>query len=368
MIRDFVKKTDTVLLTAVLVILLIGILNLFSASRMEELSAVSLYVKQVYWAVIGLSLMFVTMFIDIRFFERWAYGIYLVTVFFLVAVLFLGDRTGGATRWFALGPISFQPSEFVKVSMILAMARYFQKNIPVDGIGIRHLFIPAVIAIVPTVLIVKEPDLGSAGLIVLVFATLLVAVKMRPRAAAAVILAGIVSMIPAFIFGWRFLKPYQRQRILTFFRPDTDPLGSGYHIIQSKIAVGSGKIVGKGYMHGTQSQLQFLPEQHTDFIFSVLAEEWGFIGSIVLLVLFCVIILRGLYIARSARDVFGATVAVGVSIIIMWQSFINIGMATGIFPVVGIPLPFLSYGGTSLVTMLIGVGLLLNIYSRRNIF
>ncbi|MBN1574108.1 MAG: rod shape-determining protein RodA [Deltaproteobacteria bacterium] len=359
---------DTVLLTAVVIILLVGILNLYSASRMEEISAVSLYIKQIYWAALGLSLMFVTMFIDTRFFERWAYGIYLVSVFFLVAVLFFGDRTGGAARWFALGPISFQPSEFVKVSMILALGRYLQKNMPVDGITIRHLLIPAILAVVPTVLIIKEPDLGSAGLIVLVFGTLLIAVKMRPKTAAAVILTGVVSMFPAFIFGWRFLKPYQRQRILTFFRPDTDPLGSGYHIIQSKIAVGSGKIIGKGYMHGTQSQLQFLPEQHTDFIFSVLAEEWGFIGSIVLLVLFCIIVLRGFHIARSARDVFGAVVAVGISIIIMWQSFINIGMATGIFPVVGIPLPFLSYGGTSLVTMLIGVGLLLNIYRRRNIF
>jgi len=367
-IRDFIKKTDTVFLTAVVITLLVGILNLYSASRMEDLSAVPLYVKQIYWAVLGLSLMLLTMFIDIRFFERWAYIIYLITLFFLVVVLFLGERTGGATRWFALGPISFQPSEFVKLSMIMALGRYFQKNMPVDGITIKHLFIPAALAAVPTLLIVKEPDLGSAGLIVLVFATLLIATKMRPKTAVTVILAGVISMFPAFIFGWRFLKPYQRQRILTFLWPDTDPLGSGYHIIQSKIAVGSGKIIGKGYMHGTQSQLRFLPEQHTDFIFSVLAEEWGFIGSMVILILFCVIILRGFYIARSARDVFGAVVAAGISIVILWQSFINIGMATGIFPVVGIPLPFLSYGGTSLVTMLIGVGLLLNIYRRRNIF
>jgi len=178
----------------------------------------------------------------------------------------------------------------------------------------------------------------------------------------------VFSTLPTFIFGWRFLKPYQRQRILTFFRPDTDPLGSGYHIIQSKIAVGSGQLIGKGYMRGTQSQLQFLPEQHTDFIFSVLAEEWGFVGSVILLILLSIIILRGLYIASSARDVFGGVVAAGISIIIMWQSFINIGMAMGIFPVVGIPLPFLSYGGTSLVMMLIGIGLILNIHMRRNIF
>ncbi len=362
------KKTDYVLLVTVLIILTLGIINLFSASRMEEVAAVPLYIKQVYWAMIGLFMMYLAISIDIRAFERWAYVIYCVTIFFLIAVLFFGERTGGATRWFSLGPISFQPSEVVKVAMILALGRYFQKNMPADGLRIRDLIIPIILALLPVILIAKEPDLGSAGLVVLIFGTVLLVVKMRTKTAVAFILAGVFSTVPAFIFGWRFLKPYQRQRIVTFFRPDTDPLGSGYHIIQSKIAVGSGQFFGKGYMHGTQSQLQFLPEQHTDFIFSVLAEEWGFVGSVIILILLSIIILRGLYIASSARDVFGAVVAAGLSIVIMWQSFVNIGMAMGIFPVVGIPLPFLSYGGTSLVMMLIGVGLILNVNMRRNIF
>jgi rod shape determining protein RodA len=237
-----------------------------------------------------------------------------------------------------------------------------------DGLRLTHLIIPACIIAVPAALILKEPDLGSAGLLVLLFVTIIFAMKMRLSALLTLVLAGAASIPPIAYFGWQFLKPYQRQRILTFLDPNLDPLGSGYHIIQSKIAVGSGGLFGKGLMNGTQGLLKFLPEQHTDFIFSVLAEEWGFVGAVIVIGLFFVLIVRGLAVAREAKDFFGGAVAMGIATLFLWQFFINIGMATGIFPVVGIPLPFLSYGGSSLVASLCSIGLLLNIYMKRKIF
>jgi rod shape determining protein RodA len=368
MTHSFIKKLDFSILFVTVMLVGMGIVNLYSATRMEPASVLPVYLKQVYWLGIGIISMVGLALIDYHFFERWGYWIYGASILLLVGLFFLGDRSSGTVRWYTVGPVSFQPSEFMKLSLIFALSKYFSRAMTEDGLRLTDLIIPVCMIAVPAVLVLKEPDLGSAGLLVLLFVTMIFAIKMRPGTLVTLILVGAASATPIAYFGWKFLKPYQRQRILTFLDPNLDPLGSGYHIIQSKIAVGSGGFFGKGFMNGTQGLLKFLPEQHTDFIFSVLAEEWGFIGAVIVVVLFFVLILRGLAVAREAKDFFGGAVALGIATLFLWQFFINIGMATGIFPVVGIPLPFLSYGGSSLVASLCSVGLLLNIYMKRKIF
>jgi rod shape determining protein RodA len=368
MTYSFIKKLDFSILFLTAVLVGVGIINLYSATRLEAASPLPVYLKQLYWLGLGTIVMVCTAIVDYHFFERWGYWIYAANILLLVGLFILGDRTSGAVRWYSIGPVSFQPSEYMKLSLIFALSKYFSGRMTEDGLRLTDLLVPTFMIAVPALLILKEPDLGSAGLLVLLFLTLVFAVKMRLKTLLTLVFLGAVSAPPIVYFGWKFLKPYQRQRILTFLDPNLDPLGSGYHIIQSKIAVGSGGLVGKGFMNGTQGLLKFLPEQHTDFIFSVLAEEWGFIGAAIVVGLFLVLIVRGLGVAREAKDFFGGAVAMGIATLLLWQFFINIGMATGIFPVVGIPLPFLSYGGSSLVASLCAVGLLLNIHMKRKIF
>jgi rod shape determining protein RodA len=263
-----------------------------------------------------------------------------------------------------MGPISFQPSEFVKISLILALAKFFHRPPSREGYSLRTLAFPFLLLVLPMVLILKQPDLGTAIILFLVFFSVLLFVKIRWSSLLALFVVG-GSILP---LVWRFLKEYQKMRIVTFFNPDLDPLGSGYHLIQSKIAVGSGGIMGKGFMKGTQSKLGFLPEQQTDFIFSVLGEEWGLIGSLIVVLLYFGLILWGLRIAIQAKDRFGAILSFGVVAMLFWHTFINIGMVLGLMPVVGIPLPLLSYGGSFLVSTLIGMGLLFNVSMRRYLF
>ncbi|MBN1881187.1 MAG: rod shape-determining protein RodA [Deltaproteobacteria bacterium] len=366
--RSLTDRVDPYLVSITIMLLVVGLANLYSASLRETISDTPIYIKQTYWALVGLAAMTAVIFIEYRTIRRFAYVIYGANLALLVAVLFLGGGAGGAHRWFVLGPVSFQPSEFMKLSCILAVSSYFASVTGPEGLRIRDLLVPAAMTAVPAALIVMEPDLGSAGLLVLLFLTMICMIRMRPRTYMALAVTTLVCAPPVVFFGWRYLKPYQRQRIITFLNPESDPLGSGYHIIQSKIAVGSGQLFGKGYLAGTQGQLKFLPEQHTDFIFSVLAEEWGFIGGLVFLGLVLAYVVRGTVISREAKDMFTSITAMGITVLFLWQSFINIAMAVGLFPVVGIPLPFLSYGGSSLVTTLLGTGMLLNIHMRRRVF
>jgi rod shape determining protein RodA len=244
---------------------------------------------------------------------------------------------------------------------MIVLARYFSKDANTRGFTLRELFRPFILTLIPFVLIVKQPDLGTAGLLVLIAGSITLFVKIERRSLIYLMVscAAVVPMV------WFFLKEYQQRRILTFLDPDRDPLGAGYHIIQSKIAIGSGMISGKGFLKGTQNALSFLPEEHTDFIFSVLAEEWGFIGSVVVVLLFLMLIFWGLNIAQGCREPFGTILAVGVTSMFFWQVIINIGMTMGLAPVVGVPLPFVSYGGSSVLTTAIGIGLLMNISMRR---
>jgi rod shape determining protein RodA len=362
--RRLLIHFDWALLGMVLAIASIGILNLYSAAAKIETAGPPLYLKQVFWLLIGLAVMVTIAFVEYRFFSDFAYIVYTIALVLLLVVLAYGMITSGAQRWVKIGPLSFQPSEFVKISFILALAKFFHRPPDRKGYSLKQLPLPFLLLLLPMVLILKQPDLGTAIVLLLVFFSILIFVKIRWSSLLTIGLtgAGIVPLL------WNFLKGYQKKRIITFFNPDLDPLGAGYHLIQSKIAIGSGGILGKGFMKGTQSKLGFLPEQQTDFIFSALGEEWGLVGSLFVIGLYVALILWGLRIAVQAKDRFSAILAFGVVAMLFWHVFINIGMVVGMMPVVGIPLPLLSYGGSFIVSTLIGVGLLLNVSMRRFLF
>ncbi len=362
--RRLLIHFDWTLVGIVLLIASIGILNLYSVTSGVEVWGTPLYLKQIFWLLIGLVVMIVIAFIEYRFYLDFAYIFYLITFFFLLVVMGYGIITSGAQRWVKIGSISFQPSEFVKISLIIALAKFFQRPPNREGYALRDLLIPFLLLLLPMVLVLKQPDLGTAIILLLILFSILLFVKIRWSSLLVLVVAG-GSILPLL---WGFLKEYQKRRIVTFFNPELDPLGAGYHIIQSRIAVGSGGILGKGFMKGTQCKLGFLPEQQTDFIFSALAEEWGFIGSLLVIGLYFALILWGLRIAVQSKDRFGAILSFGVVAMLFWHAFINIGMVLGILPVVGIPLPLLSYGGSFLLSTLMGVGLLLNVSMRRYLF
>ncbi|MBI4495416.1 MAG: rod shape-determining protein RodA [Deltaproteobacteria bacterium] len=339
----------------------IGVLNIYSSTYPHSGSGTPLYLKQIYWISFGLALAALIITLDYRTLVRYAYPFYFFCLLLLILVMIIGRTTSGSQRWLQLGFISFQPSEVSKIALILALARYFSENESPRGYGFRDLMVPFLLLALPLLLVFKQPDLGTVGLLVLIFISLLAFAGLQPWKLFSLVAGGLAAAP----FLWAFLKEYQKTRLLTFLNPDLDPLKTGYHITQSKIAVGSGSIFGKGYLRGTQSQLHFLPEQHTDFVFSVWAEEWGFVGSFLLLFLLLLLISRGLKIASTSKDRTGSLLAVGFSAMLFWQTFINVGMVVGIVPVVGVPLPLLSYGGTAAVTALMGIGLLMSISMRR---
>jgi rod shape determining protein RodA len=343
----------------------ISIINLYSATfAIRNVGGSQVFVKQIYWFLIGfLAFLFMTTF-SYSVLERFVYPLYLVAIILLVVVLFAGKTVSGSQRWLSFGSISFQPSEVAKIAVLLVMAKYFSERSGHQGYRLRDLWQVFLIIAIPSALIVKQPDLGTALLLVFASFSVILFVRVNWRSLALMIAAAL-ALAP---FLWFNLKEYQRIRILTFIRPDMDPLGSGYHINQSKIAIGSGLFWGKGFLKGTQTRLHFLPEQHTDFAFSVLAEEWGFVGSAVLLFVYLFLILWSLNIAKYSKDRFGSLLAVGIVSLIFWQVIINVGMVTGLLPVVGIPLPLFSYGGSSLVSIMALMGLLMNISMRRFMF
>ena len=359
--RRLILNFDWTLLITALFICTMGVLNLYSSTYPHTGSGTPLFVKQIYWLLAGTGLAIFILLFDYRTIIRYAYPFYIFCLFLLLLVMIFGRTTSGSQRWLQLGLFSFQPSELAKIALILALTRYFTENENNLGYGLRDLMVPLLILAIPLALIFKQPDLGTTGLLVLIAFSMLA--FMGFRLLTWLVLGGAcAAAIPIF---WHFLKDYQKTRLLTFINPDLDPLKTGYHITQSKIAVGSGTIWGKGWLKGTQSQLHFLPEQHTDFVFSVWAEEWGFVGAFLLLFFFLLLISRGLKIANTSKDRAGAVLAIGISAMLFWQIFINVGMVVGIVPVVGVPLPMFSYGGTSVITTLLGIGILMNISMRR---
>ncbi|MEH0023060.1 MAG: rod shape-determining protein RodA [Desulfobacter sp.] len=362
--RRLIENFDWGFLGVIFLICATGLVILYSAvtAGFNGDGVHVLFRKQAIWMGAGFVIMMGSLIIDFRELDKLNLFIYVLCIGLLVSTYLFGQMGGGSRRWLVLGAVRMQPSELMKISLIISLAAVYSDNVSQEGLGFRNLIRPAILCLIPFGLIVNQPDLGTGLLLLLIAASITLFVKVEKKVFYT--LAGVgLSIVPlVWFFG---LKEYQKGRILTFLDPDRDPLGAGYHIIQSKIAIGSGMITGKGFLEGTQNKLNFLPEQHTDFILSVLAEEWGLVGCGVLLILYFVLLFWGLNIAYACRNMFGSLLAFGITTMIFWQIFINIGMVMGLMPVVGVPLPLISYGGSSVVTNMVGFGILLNISMRK---
>jgi rod shape determining protein RodA len=342
-------------------IICIGLLCVYSSTSG---SGSTIFIKQLLWISIGAFFLIIAFAVDYRTLMYSAWPLYGCVILTLVLVFIIGREISGARRWIIFGPLRMQPSELTKIFVVIWMAYWGEKKKHIQIYSFRELIFPATIILAPITLILAEPDLGTAGIVSLIalIMFLILGIKRSTIVSLGVLCAAGVP------FLWFILKEYQRKRILTFLDPARDPLGSGYHAIQSKIAVGSGGLIGKGFLHGTQTQLRFLPEHHTDFIFSVVAEEWGFVGSAILIFLYLLLITKIISLGIKAKDRLGALLCFGIATYFALHVFINMAMAIGIFPVVGVPLPFISYGGSFMVVNLICIGLVLNVAWRRFIF
>ena len=347
---------DGTLFTGLALLALIGLVVVYSASG----GSATMLQAQIAKLVLALIVMLVLAQVPPRLIRASAPWMYLAGLMLLVAVMFVGDVTMGARRWLDLG-IRFQPSEIMKIAMPLTCAWYLhERPLPPTWLNVVIMLVAIVI---PAAIIARQPDLGTAVLVTASGAMVVLLAGLRAR----YIIAAGGLLVAGGIFGWQFLHDYQRQRVLTFLDPQNDPLGSGYHIIQSQIAIGSGGAFGKGFMNGSQAQLEFLPERSTDFIFAVIGEEWGFFGLFIVLLLYMFVIGRGLYLAATAQDTFARLVTGSLSLTFAVYALINAGMVTGLLPVVGVPLPLISYGGTSMVTLMAGFGILMAVNARRRL-
>ena len=347
------------LLGLIISLFLVGLAALYSISN-GDFNSWPLKHSQRF--ILGLIIFFLVIFFDLRLIFSYAYVIFFLSIISLVIIPFFGIESNGATRWINIAGISLQPSEFVKYTLILALAKYFH-SINNDSSFIKTLIIPLIITIVPVLLVITQPDLGTALIILLGGISLFWISGLNYK----YFIVGVFSILCSLPVLWQYLKDYQKDRVLTFFNPERDPLGNGYHIMQSKIALGSGGIFGKGYMEGTQSHLNFLPEMQTDFIFTMLGEEFGFIGTLLLLLIYAALIMISIRLALKSRSLFSKYLSLGVCNVFFIYVFVNIGMVTGLLPVVGVPLPFISYGGSSMLAVMFGFGLLMNCYINRNI-
>lgn len=360
-IFDRVSDLDWQLISLILTLICIGFLMLYSAASG---SFYPWLIRQLIFVIIFFPVMLFIAITDIKFWYRIAYLPYVFVLLLLVIVDIMGHNAMGATRWFKLGGLAIQPSEIMKVCLVWALAKYFY-NIEAENIQkTRYVIIPLLLIAIPVLLIFEQPDLGTATILMMVGVSILFVAGVKMWKFIVVGITGLAA-IP---FLWSFvLYDYQKQRVLTFLNPDNDPLGSGYNIIQSKIAIGSGGFFGKGFLNGTQGQLDFLPERQTDFIFTMLSEELGFVGSVFTIIVYSLIIYKGTNIALRIRHQFGRILVIGVMTIFFFHMFINMGMVTGLIPVVGAPLPLISYGGTITATMLIGFGFVLNADLYKNV-
>ncbi len=362
--RRLIAHFDWPLLACVLLVIACGLLTVLSATHTPDRLLSSLLVRQAMWAGVGLVGLVAALSFDYHWLERYGYFVYAAALLLLLVTGLVGSAGGGARRWITVGPASLQTSEFTKLALVIGLARYLHRQVGERTLSWRSLVVPTLLVAPPAVLILRQPDLGTVVVLALTAGTVLLVAGLRLR----VVISVAAVVLPVVPYLWHHLKPYQQRRILTFIDPQADPLGAGYHIIQSKIAIGSGALQGKGFLNGTQNRLNFLPEQHTDFIFSVFAEEWGFIGACILVCLYVALLLRCFMVATRARDAFGLLLAFGLTAAIFGQVLVNIAMATGSLPVVGITLPFFSYGGSSLLACMMAIGLLMNISMRRFTF
>jgi rod shape determining protein RodA len=348
---------DIALLFSILLLMGLGLFILYSASNKDT------FVVEQQLIHIGLALMVMLFFAQISptTYQRWAPWLYLFGILLLIAVMIMGHSGKGAQRWLKIGFFRLQPSEIMKLAIPMLLAWHFQKiHLP---LYLRTVGLAALLILIPAVLTAKQPDLGTAILLVVAGATTLFLAGLSTWIL--VTLSGLMAVTAPIL--WHFMHDYQRQRVLTFLNPERDPLGAGYHIIQSKIAIGSGGLFGKGWLNGTQSHLHFLPEHATDFIFAACGEEFGLIGSIILITLFMIVVIRCLFITINAQDTFTRLLAGSLTITFFVSFFVNMGMVTGILPVVGIPLPLVSYGGSSMVTLMASFGILMSIQTHRKL-
>ncbi len=345
----------------------IGLLNLHSATYNIATGGVSgMLISQLMWFGIGFVVSFIILFIDYRVFLTLAYPSYVLSIILLVLVALFGKEVAGNKNWLVVGPISFQPSEFAKMAFILTMAKYLSEKPPsFRSYGWLELIVPLILFIIPLGLILIGKDIGSSLFLIATFGSLILFSGVKKQIVIVCLVIGLAGSVVAYK---KMMSGHQKARILAFLHPDEDPKGRGYHLLQSKIAVGSGQMFGKGYLKGMHNKLLYLPEKHTDFIFPVWAEEWGFVGSLVVLGFYIALLLMGLFQAMQAKESFGLFLALGVTSLFFWQIVINLGGVLGLIPLTGVTLPFLSYGGSSLVMMMVGTSFLLNISMRRFMF
>jgi len=353
------RRLDIVLLLCAGILSFTGIAVIWSATSGGAYADYP--ARQVYWLAVALAAFFLGYFVDRRHLERGAYTFYGVVLVTLIALLVAGNISGGVQRWVHVWGLTFQPSELAKVALVLAMARYFSGRRTKPPYGLEEIIIPVLFVAAFALPVAFQPDLGTAIFLILMSLPIIFFAGVR-WSAVLVLGLGAAAAAPSFFFS---LKDYQRDRIINFLNPERDPLGAGYHVIQSKIAIGSGGLLGKGFQQGTQSQLRFIPEQHTDFIFSVLAEEFGFVGVLLVLGILVFLFLHLLGYLEFAKTRFSMLVVIGITCAFAMQVAINISMAAGLLPVVGLPLPLLSYGGSSLVVTYLGFGIIAGYRRKR---
>lgn len=347
-------------------IFIIGILNLYSATHAHNsMHMQSLYKSQLIWFLIANVIGFGVSLISPKTLFRYSYWIYIANVFLLILVLIMGKKGMGAQRWLVLGSLRLQPSELMKIALAIGLARFFSKNSPENELDLKKAIAPFLIAVIPAIMIILQPDLGTGLLLILIFLVVAFYKRLKWKSIGIIVIMSIISGTIMYNFG---LKEYQRKRIVTFLNPQADAKGSGYNAIQSQIAIGSGRLLGKGFKKSSQASLNYLPENHTDFVFSIFNEEHGFFGSVVLVALYVILLLRFIWLSTSVLRFYDSVLAIGLMSIFFWHIFINMCMVMGLMPIVGLPLPFMSYGGSSMLTFGVCIGLATSLSNSRNLF
>jgi rod shape determining protein RodA len=351
-------RFDWTLTVAMLLVVALGLVNLWSAVRERHFQ---LFTRQISWLAIGMALFLSAASFDYRRLVRMGYVLYAMGVGLLLAVMVGGKLAGGARRWFDLGAFHFQPSELMKVLFIVALAKHIHDAPALEGRTLKHLLVPVALAAGPILLVAAQPDLSNALIMSLVFLTMMLTARLKLKTWGGIMALAVLALAPLWEYG---LRDYQRNRILAFINPALDP-ATAWQPLQAMNAVGSGRLIGKGFLQGTQIRIRSLPALWTDFPFAVWAEEWGFLGGLLILAAYALLILWIIKIGREARDRFGATLCVGCAAMFFWQTMLNVGMVTGILPVAGVTLPLFSYGGSSLLTLMMALGLVMNVSIRR---
>jgi len=358
------KRSCLIILVCVFILNVLSLMALYSSLHQAgELKNIEMFKRQIIWVGLSWALLLAVAFINYRIYFDLSYIFYAVAFIFLLVVIFSGREIMGAKRWLSLGGFQFQPSEFAKIAILILLARCFTRVNEAGNVFVQKMLLPFALVGILSFLIFKQPDLGTAMICMFLFFCLGFSSRIKKFYLFLPIIAGLL-LLP---LGWHTLKDYQKKRLMVFMNPNIEPWGAGYTIIQSKIAIGSGRYAGKGFLSGTQNQFNFLPERHTDFIFTVIAEEWGFLGSLFLIILYYLILSNILAIAGGANDEFGRLLCIGAASLLFLHIFINMGMTIGILPVVGIPLLFMSYGGTHIVMSFLLLGIVCNVSGQSRI-